>query len=456
MLISARETGAAGDGRTDDSAAIAKAIAKLKENGGGTLLFEPGTYLSGTQKLCSNIELHLAKGAILKALPEISAYEKDTAVPAASLKYYFLHLDHVKNVTISGEGTIDGSGPAFWKREYLDPTVPPLKDGEEPPDEIPDHLWQYYVLAPKQERIVTIYASGCSGLTLKDFSIRDAAAYTVWLIGSEKIVINNINVHNRRSGPNTDILDIDCCRNVRISKCRLAAGDDCIALKSDSSRTGTDFICEDIVVSDCDLTSATCGIRLGYEGDAPIRDCRFENLTIHDTRTAIDMLSLNTPCPYAKLDSGTQIERISFQDITMKHIGRAFFLWAGCQLPEKEYKGYIRDLTFSGIEAEGCATSWIGTGIQGAIRNISMKNVSLKIAEDLDIEPEADPLAVPNIWQGQRRAGALVLRGIEGLKTKGLQCRITNSETPALRWKNTTQFHLNGEEQTPDGTLQKV
>ena len=456
MLISVREMGAVGDGIADDSAAIAKSIAKLKENGGGTLLFERGIYLSGTQKLCSNMELHLEEGAVLKALPEISAYEKDETAPDAALKYYFLHLDHISNVKITGSGKIDGSGPAFWEREFLDPALPPLKDGEEAPDEIPDQLWKYYVLKPKAERIVTIYASGCSDLTLKDLAIEDAAAYTVWLIGSERITIDHIRVHNRRSGPNTDILDIDCCRNVRVTNSCLAAGDDCIALKSDPSRTGTTFVCEDIIVSDCILSSATCGIRLGYEGDAPIRNCLFENLTIRDSRTAIDFLSVNAPCRYAKLDHGTPIEGITFRDITMKNVGRAFFLWAGCSHPEEKYKGYIRNIIFERITAEGHITSWIGTEEPDAIRNISLNDVSLEIEEYLDLKPEADPLAIPNIWCGQRRAGALVLRGIAELKSRGFKCRITNSETPALRWKDTTPFELNGNLQKPMGSLQDI
>ena len=456
MLISVREMGAVGDGITDDSAAIAKSIAKLKENGGGTLLFERGIYLSGTQKLCSNMELHLEEGAVLKALPDISAYKKDETVPAASLKYYFLHLDHISNVKITGPGKIDGSGPAFWEREFLDPALPPLKDGEEAPDEIPDQLWKYCVLKPKEERIVTIYASGCSDLTLKNLAIDDAAAYTVWLIGCEKITIDNISVHNRRSGPNTDILDIDCCRNVRVTNSNLAAGDDCIALKSDPSRTGTNFACEDIIVSDCILSSATCGIRLGYEGDAPIRNCLFKNLTIRNSRTAVDFLSVNSPCQYAKLEHGTPIEGITFRDIIMKNVGRAFFLWAGSNYPGKEYKGYIRNIIFERITAEGHITSWIGTKEPDVICNIELKDVSLEIEEYLDLEPEADPLAVPNIWCGQHRAGALVLRGITELKTNGFKCRITNSETPALRWKDTTPFELNGNLQMPTGILQNI
>lgn len=456
MLISVRQMGAIGDGVTDDSAAIARGIAAIKANGSGRLIFEPGIYLSGTQRLCDNLELHLEAGATLKALPEISAYEKDESVPAASLKYYLLHLDHLKNVTISGPGKIDGSGPAFWEREYLVKSVPPLKDGEEPPDTIPDPIWKYYVLKPKQERIVTIYASGCTNLTLKDLQIEDAAAYTIWLIGSEFISIRNLHVHNRRSGPNTDVLDIDCCRKVRISDCYLAAGDDSIALKSDPSRTGTTFACEDITVTNCVLTSATCGIRLGYEGDAPIRDCVFSNLTICNTNTGINMLSVNSECPFAKLDKGTPIERILFQNITMRNVGRAFFIYAGKHHSELDYQAYIRDLRFSGIYMEGCTTSWIGSELNGAISDIVMDDVKLRIREPLEVEPEADPTAVPGMWGGQRRAGCLVLRGIKRQKTNGLECRITNSAATALHWKNMESFDLNGKEQDPDGKMLQI
>lgn len=456
MLISVRQMGAAGDGVTNDTAAIARGIELIRKKGGGTLFFEPGIYLSGTQRLCSNMELQLGPGAILKALPDISVYETDLSVPEVSLRHYLLHLDHLENVTISGPGTIDGSGPAFWEREYLVKTVPPLQDGEEPPDNIPDPIWKYYVLKPKKERIVTIYASGCSNLIFRDFRISDAAAYTIWLIGSEFISIRNLHVHNRRSGPNTDILDIDCCRKVRISDCYLAAGDDSIALKSDPSRTGTEFACEDITVTNCVLMSSTCGIRIGYEGDAPIRDCVFSNLTISNTNTGINMLSVNSPCPFAKLEKGTPIERLLFQNITMRNVGRAFFLWAGKQFPEHDFEGCIKDIRFSGIYAEGCTTSWIGSDIHNAISDIVMEDVKIRIRECLDVEPEKDPVAVPGIWGGQYRAGALVLRDIHQLKTAGLECQITNSNATAMYWKNMSSFMLEGKEQSADGRLNKV
>lgn len=456
MLISVKTLGAAGDGKTDDSAAIAKGIALLKKNGGGTLVFESGIYLSGTQRLCDNMELRLEAGAVLKALPDLSAYERDNTVPEASLKYYLLHLDHLKNVTITGPGMIDGSGPSFWEREYLVQTVPPLKDGEEPPDIVPDPIWKYFVMKPKKERIVTIYASGCSNLTLRDLQIRDAAAYTVWMIGSEWITIRNLHVHNRRSGPNTDVLDIDCCRNVRISDCYLAAGDDSIALKSDPARTGTDFACENITVTNCVLRSSTCGIRIGYEGDAPIRNCVFSNLTISDTATGIDMLSLNSPCPFAKLDKGTPIEHLLFQNIIMHNVGRAFFLWAGNQYPERPYEGCIRDIHFSGIHADGQTTSWIGSQEENAVSGLVMDHVKLRIRESLEAEPEKDPTAVPGIWSGPLRSGALVLRGIHGVTVNDLECEIRNTSSTALHWKDLKQFRLNGVEQAEDGSLQRV
>ena len=140
----------------------------------------------------------------------------------------------------------------------------------------------------------------------------------------------------------------------------------------------------------------------------------------------------------------------------MRNVGRAFFLWAGNQYPEHDYQGYIKDIRFSGICAEGCTTSWIGSEFNNAISDITMEDVKIRIKECLDAEPEKDPVAVPGIWGGQRRAGALVLRGIKRQKTIGLECQITNSEATALHWKNMDSFNLNGNEQPSDGVLKKV
>jgi len=63
----ARPHGARGDGKTADTAAINKAIETAAAKGGGTIYFGPGTYLSFSIRLKSNITLHLDTGATLLA-----------------------------------------------------------------------------------------------------------------------------------------------------------------------------------------------------------------------------------------------------------------------------------------------------------------------------------------------------------------------------------------------------
>lgn len=58
------------------------------------------------------------------------------------------------------------------------------------------------------------------------------------------------------------------------------AGNDCIALKSDAAKLGRVQACEDVSVTNCTFVSTCCAIRLGYEGDAPIRNCTFSNIVI--------------------------------------------------------------------------------------------------------------------------------------------------------------------------------
>ena len=76
MLISsyysAAKYGAAGDGKTNDAPAIQHAIDDCHAAGGGTVLLEGGhTYYSSSLTLRSNVNLHLEKGAVLKASSEL-------------------------------------------------------------------------------------------------------------------------------------------------------------------------------------------------------------------------------------------------------------------------------------------------------------------------------------------------------------------------------------------------
>ena len=67
--------GAAGDGTTDDAAAIQKAIDRASENGGGTVIFPSDkTFMCSPIHLKSNVTLLLEANSRLLANPDESVY----------------------------------------------------------------------------------------------------------------------------------------------------------------------------------------------------------------------------------------------------------------------------------------------------------------------------------------------------------------------------------------------
>ena len=99
-VVNVRDTGAKGDGKTDDTDAIAAAI-KAVAGTGGTVLVPKGTYMveavdkKRQLKLGGDMTLQLEDGAILKVIPN------------ASIKYDLLTIEDVSNVSVVG-GTLEG------------------------------------------------------------------------------------------------------------------------------------------------------------------------------------------------------------------------------------------------------------------------------------------------------------------------------------------------------------
>ena len=112
-----------------------------------------------------------------------------------------------------------------------------------------------------------------------------------------------------RLSPSTHLVYAHDADNVAITgRGAIDVGDDCIALKSHEGQLGRSCACENVTVSNCVLSSTCCAVRIGYEGDSPIRNCTFSNLVMPHTRTGINML----------------VSRVLFQatHVTTKHCGK--------------------------------------------------------------------------------------------------------------------------------------
>lgn len=286
--------GARGDGVTNDAAAIQQAIETCHAAGGGQVRFPAGrVYRSGALMLKSNVELHLEPGAVLQASPDVADYPYRFAVGALTGgrvgdgqpgAIMFITAEHAENVTLSGSGTIDGGG-RFFVREDTG-----------------------YIYRMRPERPFTFFLRGCKNVTLRDITIRDGALWTVRLSGCDDVLIHGVRIENDLKLPNNDGIDLDRCRNVRISDCHIVSGDDCIVLKTCEETAAYGEECENIIVTGCTLVSTSIALCVGCECRAPMRHIIFDSCIIRSSHRGLAV----------RLSEDSDIEDVLFSNMLVE------------------------------------------------------------------------------------------------------------------------------------------
>ena len=230
-----RQFGATGDGKTLDTPAVNRAIAAAAAAGGGTVYFPAGTYACHSIRLQSFVALYLQPGATILAAP---AGGYDAAESNAPWENYqdFGH-NHWHNSLIWGEQIHDVGifGPGLiWGRG--------LSRGEVAEGGVPAADTQG--AADK-----AIALKHCHNVTLRDVAILAGGHFGILASGVDNLTLDHLKIDTNRDGMN-----VDCCRNVRISGCSVnSPSDDGICLKS-SFALGEARATENVTISDCYVT----------------------------------------------------------------------------------------------------------------------------------------------------------------------------------------------------------
>ncbi|MDD2480012.1 MAG: glycosyl hydrolase family 28 protein [Victivallaceae bacterium] len=360
-IYNVQNFGAVGDGIHLDTTKIQSAIDHAAKLGGGIVLFPPGKYLSGTIVLRDNITLYIEKGSEIFGSGEMTDYISDESVSLV-LRWHLIVGKNIKNVSIKGGGKIDGNSSLFREKE---------KDG------------QNLKFSLKPERPRMIFLLNTENVSIKDITLCDAPCYTIWLLGCENVLIDGIIIRSNRRHGTSDGIDIDCSKNVIISNCNINTGDDCIALKSDTHRLGRRASCENIVVTNCILSTRAAAVRIGFEGDGEqIRDCTFSNLVIYDTGRGFLFQSIAVPKFRPSKVTGVFIENIIISNIIMRNVTYPLFA-----ITDKEQNGYIRQLSISDWRGEVGGGFYIGAYHKNDIEDIFLKNINLRISEKTVMTP---------------------------------------------------------------------
>lgn len=401
-----------GDGATNDAGAVQAAIDACHQAGGGTVLCTPGRYRIGTIRLRSHVELHLVAGAVLVASSDRKDYQTfnrgiETSPEGAMANYGQEHLIYAEgehDLAITGMGEINFSGS-----EFLGP--------------VPTGRAFFSVRGWRPIQMVAVV--NCRNVKFEGVSFCDAPCWTIWTLGCENVRFHGLRVITDGRTPNGDGLDIDTCRNVTVSDCLIEAGDDCIALKSDRGKKPALEACEYIAVTNCVLKTTCCAIRLGYEGDHPIRHCSFSNIVVKETRTGINMLVPREPVYH--IQQGPAIEDVSFSDFTMDTV-IPFFLWTG---EGARPPAGIRRIRFRNIAASTRRGCYFGGSADIPIEDLSLEHVDLAVNGPMDAEFAKEVPEPYSTWDYFKKRGiphALYFRRVHGLRLHEVRVDMRRAE----------------------------
>lgn len=251
-MINILEFGAIGDGKFMNTQAFADAIQAAKKTG-ESVTVPAGTFLTGTINL-QGVSLHLEAGSVIKGSPDLADYpvQDYRHNELGDLRALIVSL-YQDNVSITGSGTIDFSGRAFYDLDKYD--VPescvPFTDAQ--------ILECTHPIGARPAQCLFLH--GGKNLTVSGIRLIDAPCWTLTFSECENVRVTGVNIDTDLNIPNDDGIHISACKGVIISDCHISSGDDCIAL---SCITNWEKPCEDIVITGCVLRSCSKAIVVGY------------------------------------------------------------------------------------------------------------------------------------------------------------------------------------------------
>ena len=418
--------GALGDGKNLDSKAINKAMETAANAGGGTVYLPAGNYLSGSIHLESNICLYLEQGATIIATGENPGEVYDQDEQTANTTYQDFGHSHFHNSLLWGENLHDVSvlGPGkIWGKGLI-------KD--------------YKKGGKEANKSLVLY--NCRNVIIRDITFLHAGWFAILATGVDNMTIDNLKMDTNRDG-----MDIDCCRNVRISNCSVNSPyDDGICLKS-TFALGFARATENVTITNCQVSGYDEGtfldgtykrtdnpqygfhptgrIKFGTESNGGFKNITINNCVFDYCRG----LALETV-------DGALIEDVEISNITMRDIVNApIFLRLGARMrgPQGTPVGELRRVSISNVRVynSDAEQACIVAGIPGHdVKDIVLNHIRIYTkggskAQDAKKVPELEKNYPEPSMFGTTAAYGFYIRHAEGLKLTDIEVSFINEDS---------------------------
>ncbi|MEW9121916.1 MAG: glycoside hydrolase family 28 protein [Thermotaleaceae bacterium] len=405
--LNVKSFGAEGKGNQYDTAALQAAIAACPKD--GRVIIPPGVYLTTPLFLKSNITLEIQKGAILLGsdvrehypiLPGITltadgkdelylgSWEGDPADTFASL----ITGIGVENVTIIGEGVLDGNGSFenWWK------------DAKE-------------IRIAWRPRLV--FLKDCRNILIEGITVQNAPSWTIHPMFSKNLRFVNLKVINPKDSPNTDGINPESCNRVEIIGVDFSVGDDCIAIKSGKIDIGRKLKrpSRDIFIRNCHMKFGHGAIVIGSEMAGGIKNIYAERCIFEETDRGIRIKTRRGRGKDGVI-SGIHAENIIMKKVLTPFVincfyfcdtdGKTEYVWSKEKLPVDERTPWVKNIYLKDILCEDCqvASGFIYGLPEKKVENIILENIKTHFS--LDAKPGYP--AMMSFLDEQVRAGFFI------------------------------------------------
>ncbi len=400
--------GAVADGVTVCSQSIQAAIDACHASGGGRVVVPVGIFVTGTIWLKSNVELHLEHGAVLKASGDLADYNDEDAYEQ-NFSYrseewcgkHLVMIHECENVAITGSGTIDGSGEAYFDYVNL--------------NKVTDYIWTDGLALSKDKvdlrpgQLLCFVES--NHVSVRDVHIVNATSWCCFFHGCDYVSVRGIEVRNPSTAANTDGIDLDCCRFVTVSDCIIDTGDDAVAIRCNGEPLKHhDAVCEHITIANCVFCSASSSFRIGI-GHGAVRHVRVSNIVIRRAGVGLHFMSTIHGCHHS------DIEDVNFSGISGVNVNYP--------IDVSGERASVKNVTLENIRMQCAAASYLQATGECSISGVTLRNVELEVGEE--------PRPVDEAMIAQRGDTALLLKNVHDCRLENVCVRVAKG---APGWKN--------------------
>jgi polygalacturonase len=445
VIFDVRAFGATGDGKTVDTPAINRAIEAAAAAGGGIVLFPAGTYMCFSIRLKSYVDLVLCQGSTILAADgpkpgDTTGYnggKYDTPEPKTAWDAYqdFGHNhwhnslmwgEDIHDLSITGPGLIWGRGLSAGHHNLT------LADG----------------VGNK-----AIAMKNCRNVIFRDFSILKGGHFGLLLTGVDNVTIDNLKIDTDRDG-----IDIDCCRNVRVSNCTVNSPEDDAICPKSSFALGYARSTDNVTITNCYTTGkyeigslldgtfkvdklanskeATGRIKCGTESNGGFRNITISNCVCEGSR-GIALESAD----------GALLEDIAITNITMREctVSPLYIrLCARMRAPKDTPVGTLRRVYIDNFVSYNSSSIQPGiiAGIpQALIEDVRLSNIyfhqigggTKELADSMPDE-KVNGYPDPTRMGSDMPAHGLFLRNIKGMDVSNVEFALINRDARPAVW----------------------